>query len=44
MEPVMSPVERLASRTIGASGIMVPIGRGMLNVAAWIVPNGEAIM
>ena len=28
---------------VGGSGIAVPIGRVKLKVAAWMVPNGEAI-
>jgi hypothetical protein len=43
IEPVTSLAPRLASRTMGDSGIVVPTGRGRLKVAAWIVPNGEAI-
>src|SRR5262245_59744659 len=31
------------ARTAGGSGIVVPIGRGKLKVAAWIVPNGDAM-
>jgi hypothetical protein len=34
----------LASRASGGSGITVPTGCGKLKVAAWIVPNGDAIM
>ena len=34
----------LARRASGGSGIPVPTGCGKLKVAAWIVPNGDAIM
>src|SRR5262245_9686342 len=33
----------LARRTDGGSGIVVPTGRGKLNVTAWIVPDGDAM-
>jgi len=41
--PVRSSGSKLASAYSGGCGMPVPIGRGMLKVAAWMVPKGEAM-